>query len=704
MFFRRTLPIYRQAEAAECGLACVGMIAAYWGKDYDLPALRRRFPVTLQGATLNDLIRVAKSLELNSRALKLDLGAVPKLRLPAILHWEFNHFVVLAKVGRDHVIIHDPAVGRRRISLPELSRSFTGVALELQPAPEFRKEREHSRISLLTFFRQVKGFGVPLVQMLVLSLLLQLAVIVMPFYTQMAIDHVVPSNDKELLKVFALGFGLIYLLRPVIEWLRSRLVIYVSTQFSAQLTSNLVRHLLSLPLPYFEKRSIGDLLTRLDASDRLRDLLVHGFVTTVVDVLLGLTTLAMMFYYSVSLGVVVLITMIVVLILRLMFVPNLRMLVNETLQKKGQEQAELIESLRGISSVKFALRETEREAIWNNRFTSFVNTSAKMELNQVNYNLLRNLTLNIGLVVVIYMGIREVMDPQSSFTLGAFFAFAAYRDLFFQRLNSILDQLMEFSMSKVHLERLTEIISEDPEKEPTEYQRYDKDRIQLELKDLGFRFAEDQERIFSNVNACVRTGDRVVLVGSSGTGKTTLLKVLSGAYPAPEGVVRLNGTDVRGAGLRALRANIAAVLQNDYLFKGSIIDNITFFDRVPDFERAMESARIACIHDEIMQLPMSYESLIGEMGTSLSQGQQQRVLLARALYQRKPVLVLDEGTAHLDEKTEAQVLNNLKELGITLIMTAHKSALRDFGTQLWELDATGRLKVEKLAEPGSNPT
>ncbi len=694
MFFRKTLPIYRQAESAECGLACVGMIANYWGKEYDLAALRRKFPITLQGAALNDLIRVSKNLGLASRALKVDLGAMPKLALPAILHWEFNHFVVLSKIGKDYVIIHDPAVGKRKISLPDLSRSFTGVVLELRPDADFKKEKVKSRIGLFSFFRQVKGLGVPLAQLLALSLLLQLAAIVMPFYTQMAIDFVVPTNDNALLKVLALGFGIVYILRPFIEWLRSRLVIFVSTQFSAQLTSNLFRYLLSLPLPYFEKRSIGDLLTRLDASDRLRDLLVNGFVTALVDVLLGMTTLVMMFYYSTALGFVVLATTILVLVLRLFFIPSLRMLVNDTLQKKGAEQAEMIESLRGMASIKFALRETEREAIWNNRFTSFINASAELEANQVNYTFLRDLVLNIGMVIVIFLGVREVMDSTSNLTLGAFFAFAAYRDLFFQRLSSILDQLVEFSMSKVHLERLSEIVSEEPEPEPSEYFQYKPEEMELELCDIGYRFGEDKEMVFSSINAKVSSGDRVVLFGPSGTGKTTLLKVLSGIYPAAEGVLRLNGTDVLAAGLRFLRGNIAAVLQSDYLFKGSVIDNITFFDRVPNFEHAMKCAEIACIHEEIMRMPMSYETLVGEMGTSLSQGQQQRVLLARALYQKKPFLVLDEGTAHLDEENESKVLANLKKIGVTLVMTAHKSELQTFGTQIWKLGRNGQITIQ----------
>ena len=695
MFFRKSLPIFRQSEAAECGLACVGMVASYWGKEYDLPALRRKFPITLQGAALNDLIRVSKNLGLTTRALKVEMGALPEISLPAIIHWEFNHFVVLSKIGKNYVIIHDPAVGQRRISLPELSKSFTGVVLELRPDADFQKEKIKSRISLYKFFSQVRGLLTPLIQILVFSILIQFAAIVMPFLTQMAIDNVAPTNDLELLKVLALGFGVIFALRPFIEWLRNRLIIYVSTQFSSQLTSNLIRYLFSLPLPYFEKRSIGDLLTRLEASDRLRDLLTQGFVSAFVDVLLGIVTLAMMFYYSTKLGFVILITTALVLIIRLFFIPNLRMLVNETLQKSGREQAELIESLRGISSIKFAQKEAEREAIWNNSFTSFINSAAELEANQANYLFLRDLILNIGLVVVIYMGIRQVIDVNSGFTLGAFFAFAAYRDLFFQRLGSFLEQLVEFSMSRVHLERLTEIISEDPEQEPSEYFQYKPEDITLELANVGYRFGEDKELIFNDVSVSVYSGQRIMIFGPSGTGKTTLLKVLSGVYPPSTGIVRLNGTDVQAAGLRYLRSNVAAVLQSDYLFKGSVIDNITFFDRIPDFEFAMQCAQIACVHDEIMQLPMSYESLVGEMGTSLSQGQQQRVLLARALYQKKPILLLDEGTAHLDEENESKVLSNLKSLGVIMVMTAHKSSLKSFATSIWTIDNNGRVTTSE---------
>lgn len=698
MFATKTLPVYLQSEAAECGLASLGMIAAYWGQQIDLPELRRRFPVTLQGATLSDLIRTADKLEMKSRAVRLEIESLSELRLPAILHWEFNHFVVLKKIGRDHVIIHDPGAGERRIPMSQFSKSFTGIALELWPASGFSRERVRSTVGLGRILRGVTGLTGPLVQTLALSLCIQIVAIALPFLTQLAIDDVIPTGDLDLLMVLAIGFGIVYVAGPILEWLRKRLVIFLSIQFSSQMTTNVVGYMLNLPLDFFEKRSIGDLLARLDASERLRELLTEGFVTAAVDALLAVITLAMMYYYSVTLGLIVTVATVIVVTLRLAFMPELRRLVNETLQRKGLEQSELIESLRGISSVKLFSKETEREAIWNNRFSGYLNATASLQSQQANYMALKDVVVNVSIVVLIYMGVKFVLETDNPFTLGAFVAFAAYREMFFQRLNSFLDMLIQFSLSRTHLDRLGEILSERTEDVPTDFHSRTGDKLELELSHVSYRFAEHAELVLKDVDLAIVKSDRIVLFGPSGSGKTTLLKMLAGVYAPSEGHIRLNGIDVVGAGLRVLRDQTATVLQGDYLFKGSLLDNITFFDRLPDADFAMQCARLACVDDVIERMPMSYETLIGEMGSSLSQGQQQRVLLARALYQKKPLLLLDEGTAHLDEETEAKVLRNIRRLGISVVMTAHKRALAEFGTRIWEVTADNCVVETKKSE------
>ena len=360
------------------------------------------------------------------------------------------------------------------------------------------------------------------------------------------------------------------------------------------------------------------------------------------------------------------------------------------------KQSELIESLRGISSVKMFQKEAEREAIWSNRFTGYLNSTSALQSLQANYTVLKDIAINLSIVLLIYFGIRFVVDAENSFSLGAFVAFAAYRETFFQRLNSFLTMLLEFSMSRVHLERLGEILSEDSEPVPTAFHDPKDGRLEIQLQDVGYQFAPDQSLVLRDLNLSISRGQRVVLFGPSGSGKTTLLKLLAGVYAPSQGRLRLNGTDVESAGLRMLRGHVACVLQADYLFKGSVLDNITFFDRLPDTELAMQCAKIACIDGVIEKMPMSYETLIGEMGSSLSQGQQQRVLLARALYQKKPLLILDEGTAHLDKDTERQVLRNLTRLGITIVMTAHNEELASFGTETWCMNEEGVVFVDDM--------
>jgi len=657
------LPVIRQSEVSECGLACLGMIATFNGKTFDLPSLRRRFPVSIQGATLNDLIRIAQAMEFRARALRVELDGLKDVRLPAILHWDFAHFVVLKSISRNHVIIHDPALGERKVSLAELSASFTGVALELTPAPEFKREKNVQRIRLLEIFRQTTGVTVPLLQVLAFSLIIQAIALIIPFYSQLAIDKVVPVGDTGLLRVLALGFGIFYVLDPVVTWMRARLVIYVSMQLSAQLTANMVRALLALPLPFFEKRSIGDVLTRLEAAERLRELLSEGFVAILVDSLLAVLTLAMMFYYAPTLAVVVIVMTVLMAAIRLGFVPILQRLVNDQLQKQGSEQSELIETMRGITSIKFAQKELERESIWNRAFTGMVNSA--------------------------------VIDPTNTFTVGAFFAFMSYQSMFFSRVESFLGQMIEFSMTRVHLERLSEIVFEEPEPKVSELHQVLQQAFKLQLDEVSYSFEADGRPLLQNISASVNEGDRIAIYAPSGTGKTTLLKLLTGIYTPNGGTITMNGTRITKTEMTLLRSQAAAVLQDDYLFKGSIVDNITFFDTEPDLERVMGCADLACVHEEIMSMPMNYESFVGEMGTSLSQGQQQRVLIARALYQGKPLLVLDEGTANLDAENEKRLLENLVKIGVTVIFAAHSKNVADYATHIWTIGSDKKLVVQK---------
>lgn len=695
MFFKGKVPVYLQAEHAECSLACIGMVAAYWGKEYDLPTLRQRFPVSMRGANLRDMVQVAQSLGLIARPLKAELLGLRKLMLPVILHWGFDHFVVLTEISRNHVLIHDPAVGKRRISLAELSDGFTGVLLDIQPAIEFRKDKLRKKVGFFSIFGQTAGLFLPLVQLIIFSFFVQLSILIIPFFSQVSIDQAVPSGDLPLVKILAIGFGIFFILNPVAAWLRQRLIIFITAQFSVQLMRNLVKYLLSLPVSYFEKRSVGDLLTRLDASERLRDLITHGFILSLIDIIMIVISIVMMFYYSYVIGLVVLLSCLLVVSFRIIFIPIISLRVNETLQQQGRQQGELIESLRGAMSVKFARKETERESVWSSVYTAYINSDAKLQATQANYNFVKDLIISLSGIVSIYIGITLIMNPDSGFTIGAFVAFESYRSIFNDKLSSFLDQLVEFSLARVHLERLTDILYAEPEPEPSQYRfvvpRFEK----IDLVDLGYSFDSERGRVFSEFSAVLNKGDRIMIFGPSGTGKTTLLKVIAGVYTPSSGVIRCNGVEIDAQNQRYLRSMVSAVLQSDRLFSGSILENITFFDQKPDVAFAMECAKLACIHDDISSFSMSYETLIGEVGSTLSQGQQQRVLIARALYQRTEILILDEGTAHLDERVETQLLENVRDLGLTVVMAAHKEELGRFCNKIWRFECDGIIESER---------
>lgn len=695
MFFKDRVPVYLQAEHAECSLACIGMVAAYWGKEYDLPTLRQRFPVSMRGANLKDMVQVAQSLGLIARPLKAELLALKRVILPVILHWGFDHFVVLTKVSRDHVVIHDPAVGKRRISLAELSDGFTGILLDMQPTIEFRREKSRKTISFFSIFGQTAGLFLPLMQILLFSLFVQVAILVIPFYSQVAIDQAVPSGDLPLLKMLAIGFGIFFILNPVAAWLRQRLIIFITAQFSVQLMRNQVKYLMSLPVSYFEKRSVGDLLTRLDASERLRDLITHGFILSVIDIIMLMISIIMMFYYSYVMGLVVLCACLLVVFFRILFVPIISLRVNETLQQQGRQQGELIESLKGAMSVKFARKETERESVWSSVYTAYINCDAKLQATQANYGFIKDLIISLSGVISIYIGINLVMTPGIGFTVGAFVAFESYRSIFNDKLSSFLDQLVEFSLARVHLERLTDILYAEPEQEPSQYRFVVPKFEKIDLIDLGYSFDSERGCVFSGFNAVLNKGDRIMIFGPSGTGKTTLLKVIAGVYAPSSGVVRCNGAEIDAKNQRYLRSMVSAVLQSDRLFSGSILENITFFDQKPDVAFAIECAKLACIHGDISSFSMSYETLVGEVSSTLSQGQQQRVLIARALYQRAEILILDEGTAHLDERFEIQLLENIRNLGVTVVMAVHKEELGRFCNKIWRFGCDGIIESEK---------
>lgn len=681
---RRRVRLVRQTELAECGLASLAMVANFHGLDIDLGSLRRRFQPSLRGAPLKSLIAVADRLGLTPRAVKLPLEQLGNLHLPAVLHWNMNHYVVLETVRGGKALVHDPEGRSRWMPLSEVSNHFTGVALELRPADDFQPARQRERLKLRQLWHRVTGLKRALLQTLVLSLVMQAFVLASPYYMQVAIDSVLPALDHDLLAVLALGFGLFTLINAGAALLRSFVLLSAGTSLGYGVAVNVARRLFRLPVDWFEKRHVGDVLSRFQSIQPIRQFLTEGAVAAVLDGALAIFTLAIMFFYSPALALVALVAFGLYAIVRAFTFGSQRDAQEETIMAMGREQSTMIESLRGIVTLRLFNRESARHALWQTRLTDAMNAGVSLARIGAWQSAANTLIFGMELIVATWLAIGFVLD--GGFSVGMIFAYMAYKTQFMQKAASLIDQVIAFRMLGLHLERLSDIALADQDASfATEVPpRAEPLTGAVELRNVRFRYSPTDPLVLDGVNLTVEAGDHVAITGPSGGGKTTLVKILLGLVEPEEGEVLVDGVPLARFGHKNYHEQVAAVLQDDHLFAGTLIDNIALFDDAPDMERVVSAAATAALHDDIQAMPMKYETLVGDMGSTLSGGQRQRLLLARALYRRPRILVMDEGTSHLDPEREQAVNMAVAKLGVTRVIIAHRletiiSARRIYG-------------------------
>ena len=689
----RRLPVIHQTEAAECGLACLSMIAWYYGHRIDLNTLRRRYPVSLKGVTLRALIQVASNLNLACRPLRVELGQLRQLNLPALLHWDMNHFVVLKSVGRKGIIIHDPACGERFYPTSEASKHFTGVAVELSPSDGFAIKDETTRLPFSTFWQHLRGSTHAFIQIVVLSVVLEIFVIVSPFYLQLTVDEVIARGDADLLVVLALGFGLLTGIKVASTAIRFLVILIVQGVLHFEIGARLFHHLIRLPITYFEKRHIGDILSRFGSIDPIRNAIAESMISGIIDGLMAVATLAMIFVYSAQLGLVVLAAFLGYATLRLGLYRLLRERSLAVIEAKAQENSTAIETVRAIQSLKLFNSESDRESQWLNRYADVVSSNMRFGRTKIGFITINEALFGLENIVTIYLAAHLALG--NILTIGMVFAIMSYKQHFTEKAVLLVEKALDFRILELHLARLADIALTPLERGHDQITAYTH-QLQggIELRNVSFRYAEDEPFVLENVSFRIEPGEFVTIMGPSGGGKTTLVKLMLGLLEPTSGDILVDGVPLSTIGPRAYREQIGAVMQDDHLLSGSIADNICFFD--PSFDQAWMTAcaQLASIHQEIMAMPMNYNSLIGDMGSSLSGGQKQRVLLARALYRQPSILFLDEGTAHLDMDNERQINQNLAKLNMTRISVAHRA---EFGS-----GADRLLHVCRTVAPAAN--
>lgn len=668
----RRLPLILQTEATECGLVCLAMIAGYHGHRVDMLDLRRRYSVSLKGIALKQLISNARQLQLGARAITLDVNALDQLKLPCILHWNFNHFVVLKSIDRQGVTVHDPARGLRRVSHEGLSESFTGIALELWPDTGFEQQESKPRIKLMDMMGRISGLYRSLLQVLLLALTLEAFSLVSPFLLQWTIDNVIVSADHDLLSTLILGFALLLLMQQAVSGVRTWVMMHLSTLLAVQWRANVFSHLLRLPIHYFEKRYLGDVMSRFGAVDTIQQTLTAAFLSAILDGLVSVITLAMMLLYSPTLAAIAIVTMVLYTLGRCLWYRPLRNASEEQIIHAARQQSHFLETVRGIRPLKLFQRQEERRSAWLGLLVEQINAGLRTQKLRLLYQQLNGVLFGIENLLVIWLGASMVMNGQ--FSVGLLIAFIAYKTQFDARVGNLIDKFFELRMLQLQGERLADIVLHPPEETQC---RVDPERLvegeaDIEIQGLHYRYAEHEPWVLEDLDLRIGAGESVAIVGPSGCGKSTLMNVMLGILPVTQGQVRIAGVELEQLGVDGLRQLVGAVTQDDVLFAGSLRDNISFFDLDVDQAWLFECARVASIHNDIQAMPMGYNTLVGDMGTVLSGGQKQRVLLARALYKRPRILLLDEATSHLDIACEQRVNQAIQGLRITRIMVAHR--------------------------------
>jgi ATP-binding cassette subfamily B protein RaxB len=679
------------------------MVAYAFGLKSDVSVLRQRFAISARGTDMGALTRMAKSLGLAARPVKLELENLHHLKTPAILHWKFRHFVVLKRVTRKGAVIHDPAVGQRFVRLAELSESFTGAALELWPTDQFRPRDDRHLHSFRDLIAVPRGFVAFLANLMAIGFCLELLGVILPVLSQWSIDHVAASANLHLLGLLAVGMAGSTLLQAILELARAWTITRATIDFSLRWRAAVFDHLLRLPLDWFQKRRIGDISSRFGSAETIVGMLNDTVVGSIIDGVMSIVVLVIMFVYDLRLTALTLAGTLIYVGIRLLRAGVIRRLTRERVQASAMESSQFIETVRGIRAVKLFTREEGRQQEWMAAAVDEANSIAALSKSRI---LFRGLSAVIGgteQVVVFVVAMQMVIAHQ--FTIGALVAFNAYRSQFYMRIASLVDNWMDLKMAEVHAQRLSDIVMTEPEPGSDIGQLVRIGELGGSIRCVGvrFRYGEFEPYVLDGVDLEIFEGESVAIVGASGCGKSTLLSLLVGLAQPNEGEILYGGIALRALSTATARRHIGCVMQDDTLFAGTVAQNIAAFDSEIDIDFAIECAIQAQLHGDIIRMPMGYSTLVGDLGGTLSGGQRQRLCVARALYRKPKILVLDEATSHLDVPTEQAVTAAIKMLGITRILVAHRPETIRSADRIIAL-SDGRIMQEPPAVPTSVPS
>ncbi|HEU5231069.1 MAG TPA: peptidase domain-containing ABC transporter [Ktedonobacteraceae bacterium] len=668
---RKKVPQILQMSAVECGAACLAMILSYYGHKTSIAEIRERCGVGRDGVSAQSIVRAARDLGLRVRAISLKKNDFRDVKLPAIVHWQFDHFVVVERWRPGRVDVVDPATGRMRFTAEEFDQSFTGVVLLFEPGVHFQRQRGLSRMNIRSYVASwLHQAPWTLIQVLAASVLLQVFGLGMPVLTKIMVDQIIPTHQLSVMTILGLGIVVLVATQLVTMLLRAILLVYLQAHVDMAMMLSFFEHLLSLPLGFFQQRASGDIISRMNSNTLIRETLSNQLISTVLDGSFVTIYVLILFWQSQVFGLLVLV--IGALQVGLLLVTNrpIRELSMRELIAQGRSQSYATEVLGGMVSLKAAGAEQRAFQHWSNLLFEQLNVSVRRTTLSSIVDTTIRLFQSLAPFVLLWIGTLQVLN--GSLEVGTMLALNALAMAFFMPLASLVSSGQKLQLVRSHLERLVDVMEADPEQNTQSVQQPPRLSGRIELKNVSFRYAEQSPDVLKNVDLTIEAGQKVAVVGRTGSGKSTLGKLLLGLYVPTQGEVLYDGMTLQSLNYQAVRAQFGTVMQEATVFSGTIRQNIAFNDPEMTLDGIVHAAKMAGLHEDIMSMPMGYETYVSEQGSALSGGQRQRLALARALAHTPVLLLLDEATSSLDTVTEHAVEQNIADLDCTQIIIAHR--------------------------------
>ncbi len=681
----RRVPQLLQMSAVECGAACLAMILSYYGRKTSIAEIRDRCGIGRDGLTARSIVQAARGFGLRVRGLSLPVEDFRYILLPAIVHWEFNHFVVVERWSERSVDIVDPAAGRKRLTAQEFSDGFTGVAITLEPGVQFERRAPKPAITLSMYVKHyLKQSPYVLLQILIVSLLLQAFGLILPLFTKIIVDDILPHHLISLLPLLGIGMLILLVTETVVLLLRSSLLVYLQTHLDVSVSSNFFEHLLQLPQQFFQVRSSGDLLERVASNSTIRDLVSAQLISTLLDGSLVVVYLVILLSQSTIFTVTVLLIGLVQILILLFTQNPINILMSRELDARGKVQGYVAEMLTGIETLKAAGAEQRAFQQWSNLYLEELNIVVRYSYLSAVIGIVLSTISALSPIVILWVGAAQVLN--GNMQLGTMLALNALAGAFLGPLTSLAGSWQQLQVVNSHLRRVSDVLGSPLEQDVVQVQQPPRLTGHIALEHVSFRYDPQGPLVLKDIELQIEPGQKIALVGRTGSGKTTLGKLLLGLYLPTEGMILYDGIPLTSMDFQQVRTQFGTVMQDARIFSGTVRQNITLNNPDMDMEQILRAAQLAALHEDISQWPMGYETFVSEGGSALSGGQRQRLALARALASKPSILLLDEATSALDVVTERAIEQNLKELACTQIIIAHRLSTICNADQILVLD------------------